>query len=633
MSRFNPHAQHAAQVFDAADLLKQHCLLEQRSLLLDDQVLWTTQHFDALIKHYVKQPDPGEGSFYDKLELLLAPCDPLDVALMTEIFWIVQLASANMIAPTKLEKLDRIWSIKPAAGFPTESPFLAKDVLSGLGSAGPGYNQYLPQEMSFAIEAFADLMTKPRKDREILLEDPWKFAGWLNGIPASKGRQLYHTLCHVLFPDTFERIFSQRNKNRVARLHRIWQPSLADDRPALDAALLELRHRLETKHPGQVDYYAPPVGTLIPAPKPAQRPGEAPAAITESAAENADDDEATILADEVGPATAAVLRQVDNLILYGPPGTGKTYEMQQRMQKAYDRGEVFEFVSFHPSYSYEDFVGGLRPLAASSGQGVVVDFCKGPFLRLCEKAHATPSEQFTLFIDEINRANVAKVFGELITLIEPSKRVIAGSQSNDNGAWVMLPGLGKRLGVPDNLHIVATMNTADRSIAMMDVALRRRFRFQECPPEPERIEPAWVGAIELPRLLQCLNDRLEYLLDRDHAIGHATFMGISSLQELQQVLAQRVIPLLQEYFFEEMEKVRLVLTGSHKDSVFFKSRLLSPAQLFPGAAPSLGGQAQVSFRVGNPETWTEAHILSLYGAQSPEKHTGLPEVSELSGEA
>jgi 5-methylcytosine-specific restriction protein B len=633
MSRFNPHAPHADEVFDAAEQFKQRCLLDQRSLLLGDQLLWTTPHLEALIKHYVDQPDPGEGSFYDKLERLLAACEPLDVALMTEIFWIVQLAPINLRAPTKLRTLDRIWSMKPAARFPTASPFLDKDVLSGLGSAGPGYNQYLPLEMSFAVQAFADLMARPREQRESLLADPWKFAAWLNGIPAGKGRQLYHTLCHVLFPDTFERIFSRGNKIKVARKHRIWQPSLVDDRPALDAALLELRQRLEVQYPGQVDHYKRPVGTLISAPKPPQEPGDVPLAATDSAVDDVDENEAMVLGDEAGPPTAPVLRQTDNLILYGPPGTGKTYEMQQRMQAAYDRGEEFEFVSFHPSYSYEDFVGGLRPIAAPSGQGVVVDFCKGPFLRLCEKAHASPSEQFTLFIDEINRANVAKVFGELITLIEPSKRVIAGSQPNDNGAWVMLPGLGERLGVPDNLHIVATMNTADRSIAMMDVALRRRFRFQECPPEPERIEPAWVGAIELPRLLQCLNDRLEYLLDRDHAIGHAMFMNIGSLQDLQQVLAQRVIPLLQEYFFEDMEKVRLVLTGSHKDSVFFKSRQLSPAQLFPGASSSLGGQAQLSFRVGAPETWTEAHIMSLYGAQSPEKLAGLPEVPALSDEA
>lgn len=121
----------------------------------------------------------------------------------------------------------------------------------------------------------------------------------------------------------------------------------------------------------------------------------------------------------------------------------------------------------------------------------------------------------------------------------------------------------------------------------------------------------------MPELLQRLNDRLEFLLDRDHAIGHAVFMGITSLAELQQVLAQRVIPLLQEYFFEDMEKVRLVLTGHSKDSVFFKSRSLSPSELFPGAKQVVGTEARSTFAVGEPTNWSEANIMGLYGAAPP----------------
>lgn len=591
MSRFNPHCPHAPQVFAAADQFKKRCLLDQESLFLAGQSLWTTAHFQALIDNYVRQPDVGEGGFYDKLSAQLATCQPLDVALMAEVFWVVQLGPINLRAPTKAKTLERIWNMQPAAPFPEDSPFLQAPVLSGLGSAGAGYNQYLWMEMAFAIDAFADFAAKPRAEREALLDDAQRFAQWLDAIPSGKGRQLYHTLCHVLFPDSFERIFSQGHKYQVARAHKIWTPGLGESRPALDKALLELRKRLEAQHPGQVDYYALPVGTLI------KQHGPAPA-------------------DEAEAATNAkpTLRMADNLILFGPPGTGKTYEMQARMKAAFDNGEDFAFVAFHPSYSYEDFVGGLRPVAARDGAGVAVAFRKGPFLALCEKAHANPTQQFTLFIDEINRANVAKVFGELITLIEPSKRVIAGSPANDNGAWVTLPGSSERFGVPDNLDLVATMNTADRSIAMMDVALRRRFRFQECSPEPARIEPATVGAIELPKLLQRLNDRLEYLLDRDHALGHALFMGITSLAELQQVLAQRVIPLLQEYFFEDLDKVRLVLTGSGRESVFFRSRSLSPAELFPGARQAVGTDARQTFSIGDPGTWTEAHIMSLYGA-------------------
>ncbi|ARK79247.1 hypothetical protein BOC40_01480 [Burkholderia pseudomallei] len=629
MSRFNPHFDNAAIVFDAAEQFKQRCLLDQRSLLLDDLSIWTTDHFNALIHNFVEQPDTGNRRFYEKLADQMAACAPLDVALMTEVFWIVQLAPTNLRAPTKLASLQRIWSIKPPESFPVDSPFLQSEVLSGLGSAGPGYNNYLPNEITFAVEAFAAFVSKGRDEREHLLRDGPEFSRWLESIPSGRGRQFYHTLCHVLFPDSFERIFSQGNKYQVARAHNIWTPALGESRPLLDASLLELRKRLEMQHGEDVDYYELPVGTLI------KQQGSHPKLVASSAATvgsaqaSLESEPGTEYDVEAEADTPPRLRQADNLIFYGPPGTGKTYEMQARMKAAFDRGEDFAFVAFHPSYSYEDFIGGLRPVAADGGVGVGVIFQKGPFLTICEKAHSNPTQQFTLFIDEINRANVAKVFGELITLIEPSKRVIAGSKPNENGAWVTLPGTNEHFGVPDNLNIVGTMNTADRSIAMMDVALRRRFRFQEFAPEPGRIEPALVGHVELPKLLQRLNDRLEYLLDRDHAIGHALFMGIRTLAELQQALSQRVVPLLQEYFFEDLDKVRLVLTGGTRDSVFFTSRALMPAELFPGAKSAVGTDARPTFAVTDSASWSEADIMRLYGGTPPVEVEAVSDSDEL----
>jgi 5-methylcytosine-specific restriction protein B len=210
------------------------------------------------------------------------------------------------------------------------------------------------------------------------------------------------------------------------------------------------------------------------------------------------------------------------------------------------------------------------------------------------------------------------VFGELVTLIEPTKRVIAGSKPNDNGAWVRLPGLQELFGVPDNLNIVATMNTADRSVAAMDIALRRRFRFQEFAPEPLEIKPRMVGTIDLKALLEKLNDRLYFLLDRDHAIGHAYFLGIDSLAALRDAIAHRVIPLLEEYFFEDIDKVRLVLTGSTGRSVFFKTRALKPQALFANSALAvLGTEGRTTFAVTSPDTWSEEDIRKIYDVSAP----------------
>ena len=310
-----------------------------------------------------------------------------------------------------------------------------------------------------------------------------------------------------------------------------------------------------------------------------------------------------------------------NTILYGPPGTGKTWhtvtravaiieekdvnevekeqrdEVKRRFEKYRDQDAAqVEMVTFHQNATYEDFIEGIRPVlkkdqASANGQAppepqrsvsaaadvltdineneqsvsednspgeVQYEMREGVFRSIAKRAEANREQRYVLVIDEINRGNIARIFGELITLIEDSKRTRAHDE-----AWVTLPGSQDKFSVPPNLYLLGTMNTADRSIALLDTALRRRFKFIEMMPDPshEGVNKN-VDGVNCRKLLKAMNRRIAVLLDREHQIGHTYFLDVDNMDALADAFQHGVLPLLQEYFYEDWEKIRAALNNN-----------------------------------------------------------------------
>jgi len=219
----------------------------------------------------------------------------------------------------------------------------------------------------------------------------------------------------------------------------------------------------------------------------------------------------------------------------------------------------FEYVTFHQSYCYEDFVEGIKPVMSEEvAETLTYEVKPGIFKRMVKLALDDPDHNYALLIDEINRGNVASIFGELIALIEEDKR-----KGEPNVLKAQLPYSRQEFVIPSNLYIIGAMNTADRSVEALDTALRRRFTFVAIPPQPELIQQPGNLDVDLQRLLIKINARIEKLLDKDHCIGHSYFMGIAQtsdpLRKLRNIFATKILPLLEEYFYGDPAKIGMVL--------------------------------------------------------------------------
>jgi 5-methylcytosine-specific restriction protein B len=286
-----------------------------------------------------------------------------------------------------------------------------------------------------------------------------------------------------------------------------------------------------------------------------------------------------------------------NIILHGPVGTGKTTlarfiaskiikkEIQnindlENTIEEFEKGNInglegiidinnpqIKFITFHQNYGYEDFIIGIK--ASTKDGNIYYDVTPGIFKKFCDEANKNKKNNYVLIIDEINRGDISRIFGELISLIEADKR-----DGSENKIEVTLPYSNQTFSVPNNIYIIGTMNDTDRSIALLDVALRRRFKFFKILPNKEIIKK-WAGEDDnglITNVFSEINSRIKSIKGEDWQIGHAFFKDINDpsvdkIEMLQKIFKYSIIPLLMEYFYGDMETL---ITGILKDYKFFK---------------------------------------------------------------
>ena len=532
-------------VLQQAEYWKQTCLLGQKSLF-SGSFLWNSKFFDELYECYVSRPDTGSDSFLNKLRRQLEGGSPEISQLWAEMAWLYHLiqAKGSMKAESKKERICEIWRW---SGEELESDHerLSDSVLSaGIANTGTAYANLAWKEYQFFVTIMKSWYEFETSHQESLICKPWEFAKWVDGHEIAKNRMFRHVLLYLLFPDDFEPIASTSNKRNIVEKLYGKEPIDLKNAIEVDRAICEVREGL-TPQFDEFSFYDQPIINMW---KNVQGPGRVD-----------DLHQDLFLPVNEFERLVEVLKTSKNLILQGAPGTGKTFianRIAKSITVAGDSDQI-AMVQFHQSYAYEDFVQGYKP----GEDGFRLN--DGVFYKFCERARDSASP-FVFIIDEINRGNLSRIFGELLMLIESDKR--------SSEYAVALTYSDKQFYVPDNVHILGMMNTADRSLAVVDYALRRRFAFETLRPafsvksSCKRLQDFLlnkkVSQALIEKICDCMQDLNKTISDdkelgEGYEIGHSFFVpSIENPDETwyEGIVKSQIAPLLREYWFDDPVK-------------------------------------------------------------------------------
>ena len=545
-------------VYKAAELWVERALRSDDSLFTPGVPIWSRRWLGELRERFLDRPEVGQGSFYDKLRQQLEGSTSEVYQLMGEVLYVHFLIiwRGGMRRDTKENRIAGIleWS-EQQIPIPVD---LATGLTPGIANIGQARSSIFPFMVGFLIEFVDQWKEQTQAERQSLLEDPWAFKDFVARVelrgqlfderPRSH-RPQRDALLHLVFPDVFEGIVSTDHKGRIARVDS-FAKYVTEPSEDVDRKIQQIRQGLEAEHEKDINFYdggdiqrqwddstsPPPVET------PAPTQSELTVPNLQSLANS------LWLDVKFLKNIQTLLEDKKQVIFQGPPGTGKTYVAQKLAEHLAGSDERVTLVQFHPSYAYEDFVQGFRPSLVNGQPGF--DLSDGPLLRAADRARNEPNAKHFLVIDEINRGNLAKVFGELYYLLE-----YRDSEMN-------LQYSDEPFKLPENLYIIGTMNTADRSIALVDLALRRRFYFVEFHPDEDPVKSVlrkwlrdnapdmkWVADV-----VERANDHLRE--DRHAAIGPSYFMK----DGLNEAVAERiwkhsVLPYIEERLYGNEDRL------------------------------------------------------------------------------